>query len=247
MKNVVLIRHGQSLGQTCYENGMDRDDEALTDCFLSKRGVSEAAQLRFDETLLSYNFDLVCTSPLTRAVATCVLALGHITDREIEQSADGVPTTPFIALADIAEMGKSIPENTGRKIKSVKKDLKNKLSTNSVCEWICGSGKAAACLDRIDFSLLPSSWPVVRECSRKEKRRKLQIFLKWLMEREEKKIAIVCHYHIIRLLLRNAVNYIPNCVPVECVLLDMDGAARLVLKSDYEKDYGDGDVQMKEA
>ena len=226
MKNIVLIRHGQSLGQTARENGIDRNDERLTDCFLSKKGIRQASELRSDATLSRYNFDLVCTSPLTRAVATCVLALGHITEREIEQSAGSVPTTPFIAHSHISETGTGIPENIGRDIFVVKNDLKRKLSMITP--------PALACLDHIDFSLIPDSWAHVGDCWRVEKsskKRKLEIFLKWLLEREEKTIAIVCHYNIIRWLLGNSIDRVPNCVPIECVLMD---DSRLVLKSDYE-------------
>jgi broad specificity phosphatase PhoE len=121
MKNVILIRHGQSLGQTARDNGIRRKDESLVDCFLSNRGVHEAHELRSNGTLLRYNFDLVCTSPLSRAVATCVLALGHITEHEIGNSADGVPTTPFLAHSCISKAGKGIPENTGREIPVLRK------------------------------------------------------------------------------------------------------------------------------
>ena len=224
MKKVILIRHGQSLGQTARENGMSRKDERLVDCFLSNRGVREAHGLRSNGTLQRCNFDLVCTSPLTRAVATCVLALGHITEHEIKNSAGGVATTPFLAHPSISEAGTGIPENTGREIPVLKKDLKKKLSL------VCPS--SSACIDHIDFSLVPNSWPLVDDSGKSEKNRKLDIFLKWLMEREEKNIAVVCHYNIIRWLLGNAIDHVPNCMPIECVLLD--GTDRLVLKSDYE-------------
>ncbi len=226
MKNIVLIRHGQSLGQTARENGIDRNDERLTDCFLSKKGIRQACELRSDAILSGYNFDLVCTSPLTRAVATCVLALGHIAEREIEQSADSVPTTPFIAHTYISETGTGIPENNGRDIFVVKNDLNGKLSIISP--------PALACLDHIDFSLIPDSWAHVGDwrVEKSSKKRNLEMFIKWLLEREEKNIAVVCHYNIIRWLLGNSIDRVPNCVPIECVL--MDDGTRLILKSDYE-------------
>jgi hypothetical protein len=104
------------------------------------------------------------------------------------------------------------------------KDLKKKLAL------VCPS--SSACIDHIDFSLLPNSWPLVDDSGKSEIKLKLDIFLKWFMEREEKNIAVVCHFNIIRWLLGNAIDRVPNCMPIECVLLD--GTARLVLKSDYE-------------
>jgi len=224
MKTVVLIRHGQSLGQTAYDNGISRKDKSLLDCFLTDQGIREALELRSNETIGRHNFDLVCTSPLTRAVATCVLGLGHITEHEMEKSADGLPVTPFIAHSYISEAGKGIPENHGRAISVLKKDLREKLSTD------CPS--SSSCLDHVDFSLLPSSWPVVKiRMSKRENR--IQMFLEWLAERDEKCIAVVCHFHIIIWLLNNSIDYVPNCEPIECVL-PMDGPPRLVQKSYYE-------------
>lgn len=224
MKNVVLIRHGQSLGQTAWDNGISRKDKSLLDCFLTERGIREATKLRSDPRLLGYNFDLVCTSPLTRAVATCVMAFGRITEHEIKESADGAPHTPFIAHSAISEAGTGIPENTGRAINTVKKDLKKKLLR---CD-----PSAMTCLDHIDFSLLPESWPIIKKSVKKCK---LESFLKWLLlEREEKTIAVVCHYNIIRWLLGNAINRVSNCMPIECVLFDDGTATRLILASHYE-------------
>jgi broad specificity phosphatase PhoE len=235
MKNIVLIRHGQSLGQTAHERGMSREDVDLVDCFLTKRGIREALELRSNETLSRYDFDLVVTSPLTRAVATCVLAMGHITGQEMKQSGDGIPTTPFIAHANISEAGKGIPENFGREVKLLKKDLKRELSKS--WEWdkrtqSTVSSSSLACIDHIDFSLLPKSWPLVDDESKSGEKRKLDLFLKWLSERQEKNIAIFCHFNIIRWLLDNRVEHILNCVPIECVLIDDGNAPRLRQKSD---------------
>jgi len=249
MKTVVLIRHGQSLGQTAYDNGISRKDKSLLDCFLTDQGIREALELRSNETIGRHNFDLVCTSPLTRAVATCVLGLGHITEHEMEKSADGLPVTPFIAHSYISEAGKGIPENHGRAISVLKKDLREKLSTDCPssssllfcgCRRRLGSGCCCnrhrnrnSCLDHVDFSLLPSSWPVVKIRKLKREKDRIQMFLEWLAERDEKCIAVVCHFHIIIWLLNNSIDYVPNCEPIECVLL-MDGPPRLVQKSYYE-------------
>lgn len=227
MKNVVLIRHGESLGQTANENGMSRRDKSLVDCFLTNRGVHQACKLRSNLTLMRYEFDLVCTSPLSRAIATCALALGHITEHCIETTAGGVciRTTPFVAHSHISEAGTGIPENWGREIPVLKKDLKEKLSI------IPSSG---FCIDRIDYSLIPSSWPHVD--NNLKLKQKLNLFLEWLMKREEKNVAIFCHYNIIRWFLGDAIDHVPNCMPFECYLLDGTSTSnpRLVLKSDYE-------------
>lgn len=78
MKQVVLIRHGESLGQIANKNGISRRDPRLTDCFLSPKGIQQASELNENAILNKYQFDLICTSPLTRALATCCLAFGHL-------------------------------------------------------------------------------------------------------------------------------------------------------------------------
>ena len=221
MKNIVLIRHGESLGQTANKRGMSRKDESLADCFLTRKGVHQALALRSNAKLSSYNFDLVCTSPLTRAVATCALGMGNLAENDTKSSRDGVRVTRFVAHASISEAGTGIPENRGREIQSVKEDLKRKLSRISP--------PSLACIDQIDFSLLPESWPQVGESGSSAKKRKLDLFLEWLLtQRREQTIAIFCHWHIIRWLLGDQIDHVPNCMPIECVLLD---TARLVLKS----------------
>lgn len=221
MKNVILIRHGQSLGQTCRERGLSRKDPSLQDCFLSNKGVNEAYQLRSHPTLQQYDFDLVCTSPLSRAISTCLLSLGHLVEKELEES--GNVSTPFIVHPFISEAGKGIPENQGRNISILKKDLKKRLGniTTSVDTIV----------EHFDFSMLPESWPEVERYDKQvAKEDHLESFLRWiLVERPEKNIVVVCHYNIIKWILRNTIDKVPNCVPIECIL-DENG---LSLKSDY--------------
>ena len=222
MKNLILIRHGQSLGQTSSKQGLSRKDPSLHDCFLSNKGVNEAYQLRNHPTLQQYDFDLVCTSPLSRAISTCLLSLGHLVEKELEES--GNVSTPFIVHPYISEAGKGIPENQGRSISVLKKDLKKRLGniTTSVDTIV----------EHFDFSMLPESWPEVERYDKQvAKKDHLESFLRWiLVERPEKNIVVVCHYNIIKWILRNTIDKVPNCLPIECIL-DEDG---LFLKSDYE-------------
>lgn len=221
MKNIILIRHGQSLGQTSSKRGLSRKDPSLQDCFLSNKGVNEAFQLRNHPILQQYDFDLVCTSPLSRALSTCLLSLGHLVERELEES--GNACTPFIVHPYISEAGKGIPENQGRRISVLKKDLKERLGhvTTSVDDIV----------EHFDFSMLPDSWPEVERHDEKvAKKDHLESFLRWiLVERPERNVVVVCHYNIIKWILRNRIDKVPNCVPIECIL-DEDG---LFLKSDY--------------
>ena len=123
MKNIVLIRHGESLGQTARENGLSRSkDPSLRDCFLSRKGIHQACGLRreIDNLHQQNKFELICTSPLTRAAATCVLGLGHLSESCISISEDGhggsgESSVPFICHPNLAESGcRGMPENQGR-------------------------------------------------------------------------------------------------------------------------------------
>mmetsp|Transcript_28626 Transcript_28626/g.77521 ORF Transcript_28626/g.77521 Transcript_28626/m.77521 type:complete len:234 (+) Transcript_28626:195-896(+) len=233
MKNIVLIRHGESLGQSAHRNGISRKDPSLVDCFLSREGVRQAIALRSDPVLQAYKFDLICTSPLTRAIATCVLAFGDTVENEMDvepppppSSNQGSRPTKFIAHSNITEVGrehKVLPENIARDIPTVKSDLTQKLAYRFPL--------SLGCLDRIDFSLLPESWPRP-DGQRRGTRQKLTIFLQWLSQREEENIAVVCHFNIIRALLGDRSYRVDNCVPIECILVDdPNGFPRMVLKT----------------
>lgn len=212
MKNIVLIRHGESLGQTARNNGLNRQkDPILTDCFLSQRGISQACHLQEEITNMhnETKFDLICVSPLTRAIATCVLGLGHLStacateDDEVKSESEFVP---FVCHPDLAETGSRIPENIGRPLKQVKKCIKDNLN------YISPSYTA---VDSIDFSLVPSSWP-------NRSQGHVQYFLEWLSQRPEENIAVVCHHNIILSLLGYRVDRVTNCVPIQCVMVDGD-------------------------
>mmetsp|Transcript_4767 Transcript_4767/g.9107 ORF Transcript_4767/g.9107 Transcript_4767/m.9107 type:complete len:242 (-) Transcript_4767:47-772(-) len=236
MKNVVLIRHGQSLAQTARHQGMSRKDPTLYDCSLSPKGIHQAIQLAFNDILLTYNFELICTSPLTRAIATTCLWQMHHHDHhrhhhdnmQYDQSTlsasasapapASAPTIRIVVCAEISEAGSNIPENQGRRIHAIIKDLKKNLGISSEClhDWI-------------DFSMIPESWPNV-EGYQYRHGGMLDRFTMWLNSRRERNIAVVCHFNIIKLLLRNSsIDRVPNCEPIECVLTE-DG--KWMLKSD---------------
>jgi broad specificity phosphatase PhoE len=236
MKNVVLIRHGESLGQTATERGQSRKDPRLRDCYLSRKGIRDAQRLRSNKIMSQYQFDLVCSSPLSRALSTCVLGLGHIIEEELmiqqQQQEDDetmeestahstnpcipstTPTprrrTPFIVRADICEMGKGIPENHGRPVNKVLKDLKKKLSLAS---------SYSNCIEEFDFSMVPASWPETDEFST-DASLGLRRFLAWLNSRPEENVAVVCHYRVIRCMLNDSIVRVRNCMPIECILTD---------------------------
>ena len=156
----------------------------------------------------------MCTSPLTRAVATCVLALGHIPAREGEATTltTAVATTPFICHPDLAEVGSSIPENRGRPITTVLREVRNSLKHHG----------EVSCLNRIDFSLLPPSWPdTTASASAPKNKPSVRIFLQWLHDRPETNIAVVCHHNVIQNLLHDR-RRVPNCVPITCVMNEGD-------------------------
>jgi len=228
MKNIVLIRHGESLGQAASSRGRSRKDPDLLDCFLSEKGIYQAIGLSNNPPNLNgepMKFDLVCVSPLTRAVSTCLLGLGHIPAQQLEE--DRIMTTQFICHPDLAEIGGSIPENRGRAINTVVRDVRQKLK-----HYVDTS-----CLDIIDFSLLPPSWPEITKTASKsksksktKKKSSAMNFIEWLHDRPEENIAVVCHFNVIRKLLHNAVSP-ENCVPITCVMNDGDLSLHLLEKT----------------
>jgi len=214
MKHIVLIRHGESRGQTARSRGQSRKDPDLTDCFLSDKGIYQAINLTHNLPSIHgepIKFDLVCTSPLTRAIATCVLGLGFIPEEELKEN---IITTPFICHPNLAEIG-GIPENKGRPINKVYREIRSELKNYRDVSCL------NPCLDRIDFSLLPPSWPEL-DGNHSKKKRHVTAFLEWLYDRPEKNIAVVCHHNVIHHLLCYAIDHVPNCIPVICVMNEGD-------------------------
>ena len=247
MKNITLIRHGESLGQSARSRGINRQtDASLHDCFLTPKGIKQAIELHANMRALqrqkdgySNEVELVCVSPLTRAIATCVIGLGHLSSSHAEQdenvatkaATDHATTTtssknnivPFICHPNLAEYGR-IPENQGRQIKTVCKSIQNEL------HYLPPSYSNA--VEQIDFTLLPSTWPNTRsQQNQKQKGSSVQDFLVWLHERSEINIIVICHHNVIMSLLRRQIRRVENCVPIQCVMLDGD-ITSLYIKSD---------------
>jgi broad specificity phosphatase PhoE len=109
-KQIYLIRHGESMGQTARQRKMDRRrDPRLRDCGLTERGIHQATHLGTARPQV----DLVVSSPLTRAVHTAMLAFVGL---------------PMVIHYDLAELGSKVPENTPRSLAEVLKDLKRDCS-----------------------------------------------------------------------------------------------------------------------
>ena len=261
MKNIVLIRHGESLGQTARERGKSRNDPSLLDCFLTSKGIRQAQHLghalkqqqqqkQQEEDhgdSHDFGFDLVCVSPLTRALATCMLGFGHILE-DTKQEGGVIPLDdnhacnnaiastrtrthtrtrtriPFICHPGLAETGGSIPENHGRPFSIVISDIKKKLKRYDP--------NVGTYITHVDLSLLQPQqqeegggktgssttsatlWPP----SSHDEKLTRRDFLKWLHDRPEQNIAIVCHHNVIRTLLRYQVDSVLNCMPISCVM-----------------------------
>eukprot|EP00591_Stephanopyxis_turris_P006507 CAMPEP_0195507040 /NCGR_PEP_ID=MMETSP0794_2-20130614/567_1 /TAXON_ID=515487 /ORGANISM="Stephanopyxis turris, Strain CCMP 815" /LENGTH=216 /DNA_ID=CAMNT_0040633577 /DNA_START=38 /DNA_END=688 /DNA_ORIENTATION=- len=194
VKEVLLIRHGESQGQTAKSRGLSRKDPILTDCGLSRKGEKQAISLQ--SQLQHQEFDLICTSPLTRAMTTCVLGLGKHAQRGI----------PFVCHPDLAEIGGSIPENIARPVKNVVRDVKRLTGRHAV-------------VDAIDFSNIPAHWP--NESNESFPLSNGESFKDWLFRRPERRVAVVCHHNVItRKLLPLAPFPVKNCAPILCVMLE---------------------------
>ena len=215
MKNIVLIRHGESLGQTARQRGVSRKDPSLLDCFLSPKGIRQAQFLGQSYETKNNEFDLICVSPLTRALATSLLVFRYLFHRKEEKEDEMVnngneimPTTgiPFLCHPGLAEVGGAIPENQGRPLEIVMSDIQRKLQ--------CIDPRVANDITNVDFSLLQ---PQNDDGGRPWPRSTRFDFMRWLNDRPEQNIAIVCHHNIIQhsLCLNDSVS---NCSPISCVM-----------------------------
>lgn len=193
-KKIYLIRHGQSLGQTAKETGLDRkNDESLLDCGLTTKGELQSRNIgQFLSAKEMNSIQLIVTSPLTRALRTSLLAF---------------PDKNLIVNYDLREIGLKVPENKPRAMKHVLKDNYDLLS-NRKAELL------------FDFSsLTPSDWPRDHSPIVVRKDRLRRVF-QWLYhEREENVIAIVCHHNVIRSAVTDGEGVRPeNGLPISCSL-----------------------------
>ena len=146
-KTIVLLRHGESLGQTAKRRGVSRKDKSLLDCNLTTKGIQQAKEVTKYPSLT--DIDLVVTSPLTRALCTAFYGFQHLS------------TIPFICYPGLKEEGggTSIPENQARPIKTI---LKEHPELKGLYP---------------DFSLVPKEWPNEDNLSEKGKLAGLKDFL----------------------------------------------------------------------
>lgn len=182
-KIVYLIRHGESLGQLANEYNRRRDAR-LVDCGLSENGIIQANTIPQLLNEAMDEIELVISSPLTRAVQTTCIAF---------------PTKPILINYDLREVGTMIPENIPRAMKHVLADLQIKkgyeaddTSTNRTYN-----------IDSV--TLQPQNWPRNHDTTPKVCRRdQIRQVFQWIaVNRPERVIAIVCHYHVIRAALDN--------------------------------------------
>lgn len=194
-KVIYLVRHGQSLGQTAKQNGLDRKrDKRLTDCMMTEEGQRQATQV--PDLLGKCTLDsiqLVVSSPLTRALQTAVIAF---------------PSKNILVNYDLREVGSKVPENQPRSMDFVLTDLKEYLSYRE--EGLVLDVEA----------LCPKDWP--RDFSPAViKKERIRNVFQWLYkEREETIMAVVCHYNVIRSAVIDGTQLRPeNAVPIRCKLL----------------------------
>eukprot|EP01100_Stratorugosa_tubuloviscum_P015604 TRINITY_DN906_c1_g1_i4.p1 TRINITY_DN906_c1_g1~~TRINITY_DN906_c1_g1_i4.p1 ORF type:complete len:322 (+),score=166.08 TRINITY_DN906_c1_g1_i4:45-1010(+) len=74
-KHVILIRHGQSEGNAAYD--LYKRDTFTFDARLTAKGVGQAEILKENIKEAANQADIVIVSPLSRAILTCKIALGH--------------------------------------------------------------------------------------------------------------------------------------------------------------------------
>lgn len=219
-RTIILVRHGESIGNACKNYGLTRKDPKLLDCGLTPKGESQADNIRYylSKQGLDQNIDLICTSPLTRAIETAARGFSFwwcVKNKEVGKGENATPSPPIICHPALKERGEKLPENRARQIKDVKKDLRKKYSRRDphVTNFI----------NNIDFSLLPENWPNMNQKLRVED------FIDWIQNSEEhsdkKVVVVVCHFCIIQLLVSQEIRgylRIINGIPIVCTLNQSD-------------------------
>lgn len=212
-KRLILIRHGESQGQAAKLAGLDRQrDPNLIDCGLTRKGAGQASNIPNMLGGLISSIDLVISSPLTRALETTLRGFQHVS---LE--------APILVHYGIREIGSSIPENQVRSTETVQRDLK-RTNLSKVSE--------------LDFETLkPDAWPDNGGSLDKGSRNtNISNFLNFISEdREEKTIAVICHYNVIRAIAGNGVRPV-NAMPIGCWL----GEGGIVGLAENQREYFSG-------
>ena len=199
-KSVVLIRHGKSQAQ-----GTDKTERRLekyNDCHCSRTGISQAyaiPDLMGGHEAMA-TFDLVVTSPLSRAITTALIAFRDH------------PEVPMVVHPGCKELGSSIPENRARSVNELKRDPQ-----------LAGLPR----FDDLNFDMLPAGWPIQIDQSesqnvlrksrhRAKSEKKKPDFLYWLASQPYQRIAVFTHHNMIVSMLGEV--KVENAFPIGCLL-----------------------------
>ena len=191
---VYLIRHGESVAQT-FSNSKRARELSLRDCALTEKGEFQSIVLPSVLGLDRYRqIDCVVCSPLTRAVKTSVLAF---------------PSKPIIINYDLMEIGRDknpMPENRARPIMDVMSDTGGESLIDE--GYFAPKNKSFPQSHQnspasVRKSKLPKVWEAIWECCN---RRKCQ------------RVAVVCHFNVIRMSVINCDVRPKNAIPIECRL-----------------------------
>ena len=179
-------------------------DATLQDCGLSNCGIQQATGLG----KMLPAVELVVSSPLMRALQTSLIAFGT--------------KAPILCHYHLREVGSPIPENCPRRMEHVLKDLQQQNLDTSCVDYT---------------QLQPPMWPKTTIDVPKVVRSRDHIpnVFKWLAShRPEKVIAVVCHYHVIRAVLRRDDGSMDpslkpiNCQPIPCHLCPHTGRLTMI-------------------
>ena len=194
-KIIYMIRHGQSEGQVATRTER-KTSAALRDCDLTRKGREEAEAILHKFSREEYeSIELVVTSPLTRALHTALRAF---------------PNKDIIVDYSLREIGSRIPENNPRPMKLVMKDLVIPVNNRNRGDGL-----------HLDIaSRQPDDWPNSTLATKANKDERFKSVMKWLAEeRPESRFAVVCHYNVIREVVKDGRSLRPvNAVPIRCRL-----------------------------
>uniref|UniRef100_A0A6U5YYN4 Histidine phosphatase family protein n=1 Tax=Guillardia theta TaxID=55529 RepID=A0A6U5YYN4_GUITH len=170
---ILLIRHGLSVANTQKDVFFGSCDERFIDAGLSPVGRRQAEAL--SPVLEAFKPDLILSSPMRRAIQTCMLAL------------EGSPSSPPIVLHPTAmECAGEGHENEGRVVEQISQDV----------EFQC-----FAHWRKVNLQEMPDGawWEEERERIKQAGGRKAQArsLVSWLKHRSERKIAVFTHWGLV--------------------------------------------------